>query len=660
MDQFEYKGLEFHYHKSSMRDKVNMAVFKELGYQGTHFLVYIMGEINQKKGYYFDCNQSNISDFLRFELCETDRRKVKFFQSVVDILIKEKVFDQELYETKGILTSIKLQKNFFRATKRRKYTGTEPFPYLYPETIEYIKKIHKIEDQEVPKTDENTADIYDDIMNNITQSDRIDNTIKAVEKQNLNTEFTPNVQDENISSTKNLHDVSKTCTNYVQEKTIQTFDNQVNEPKIAFENVVHDVLHDVNQFTIFEKERVKEKDKVKEKLFFLKTTFFDFYFTANYVCEDSIFLDFEFLQKISDKDFIVDETKKTHPCRNYFMQMHQAFFKIPYLNDKEGNAALKQILVFTEKALEINNLNDYKYIRLLLVWQYILKNWHKLAPSMMQQTSFVGIKNNLNVIFERLKVFELPTDENTQPSSVINTEKHSFLAIWENRFNKILTKHIEHNKHFGDIEQKIMDFLEQNGIENEKLKQKASEIFEYILSNWDKLNDFKRSKIYPNLISHYLPEILIDLKIKKIESSTEIAQKSELFEQFMNVYEQFFTKQCGGILPPANDKYDDAGLKKLIQDFVKMAKDKYPNKSEAELHESSVMGWRYILNDWDKLSNFYKNQIKISQISNNISNIINIQKNGTSKSEIETRTDSITEYGKNLYLDIARMSGQEL
>jgi biotin operon repressor len=108
------------------------------------------------------------------------------------------------------------------------------------------------------------------------------------------------------------------------------------------------------------------------------------------------------------------------------------------------------------------------------------------------------------------------------------------------------------------------------------------------------------------------------------------------FTNFVSVYDKFCKDRIG--VGCKMNGAEGKALKSIIQ-YLKLH---IKGDSQSALVES----WKYILSRWDALDDFYKNQMKLTQINSNLINILNQlknNKNGKSsdlESKIRTRLHS--------------------
>ena len=106
-------------------DELIMRLEARYGCMGAYFVIYIRCMIYDN-GYYLKCDKEIISIICR-KLC--GEISVENALAIIDFLLENAFFDNDMYEKHGILTSLEIQKIWITATKRRK-RDLEALPYL--------------------------------------------------------------------------------------------------------------------------------------------------------------------------------------------------------------------------------------------------------------------------------------------------------------------------------------------------------------------------------------------------------------------------------------------------------------------------------------------------------------------------------------------------
>ena len=135
---------------------------------------------------------------------------------------------------------------------------------------------------------------------------------------------------------------------------------------------------------------------------------------------------------------------------------------------------------------------------------------------------------------------------------------------------------------------------------------------------------------------------------KKEDATASVADRDQLHVEFVKLY-------CDWYLTKIGVKYkfqggEDGNAIKSMKMYIKSS---IQDKTGIEPSDEVVInGWRFILENYDKWDNFYKKQLKISQVNSNLPNIMaNIKGiNGTSResaSDIHARISEIVRGGRS-------------
>lgn len=100
--------------------------------------------------------------------------------------------------------------------------------------------------------------------------------------------------------------------------------------------------------------------------------------------------------------------------------------------------------------------------------------------------------------------------------------------------------------------------------------------------------------------------------------------KTRYYKEMVAIYDSFCKKELG--IPASINGAEGSAMKTITKRLIDIAKYKGHD-------ESGCMGsFEYILSNWDKLDDFTRKQVKLIQISSNLTNIITQLKNGKEKS----------------------------
>jgi hypothetical protein len=70
------------------------------------------------------------------------------------------------------------------------------------------------------------------------------------------------------------------------------------------------------------------------------------------------------------------------------------------------------------------------------------------------------------------------------------------------------------------------------------------------------------------------------------------------------------------------DGMQGKAMKSIIQFLKKQCKKKNSDLDDVELDENVLLSWEYILNNWNKLDDYNRNRVKLSDINSSLSNIL--------------------------------------
>ncbi len=104
---------------------------------------------------------------------------------------------------------------------------------------------------------------------------------------------------------------------------------------------------------------------------------------------------------------------------------------------------------------------------------------------------------------------------------------------------------------------------------------------------------------------------------KKAKASDPAAEPGK-FQEFVSAYFEFH-QRVATVKPMWTGAQGNT-----MKEIIAYLKDNTPDKTE----DSALAGWQFILQHWDRLSNFLKNQITLHAIKRNLPEIIATLKNG--------------------------------
>ena len=109
--------------------------------------------------------------------------------------------------------------------------------------------------------------------------------------------------------------------------------------------------------------------------------------------------------------------------------------------------------------------------------------------------------------------------------------------------------------------------------------------------------------------------------------------KTIYYKEMVAIYDSFCKQELG--IPASINGAEGSAMKVIIKRLIDIAKYK-------GAEDSGCLGsFKYILSNWNKLDDFTRKQVKLIQISSNLTNIITQLKNGTEKRDSSSIADEI-------------------
>lgn len=187
-----------------------------------------------------------------------------------------------------------------------------------------------------------------------------------------------------------------------------------------------------------------------------------------------------------------------------------------------------------------------------------------------------------------------------------NNKIHKSVLASLTKFNLLsILNNYDDNKAFLNPLQRVKDKDKDKAKETDKEKEtetdKTSELITPIVASLNEVGN-----------------ALILQEPKKLAKSRKNNEISSDYNKFVSVYSEFI-KNRG--LPVSISEADGKGLKSIIKYLNSIDSVKTGNKKALDL-------WTYILNNWDKLSQWLQTQIQLRQINSQLPNIIEHLRNG--------------------------------
>lgn len=99
-------------------------------------------------------------------------------------------------------------------------------------------------------------------------------------------------------------------------------------------------------------------------------------------------------------------------------------------------------------------------------------------------------------------------------------------------------------------------------------------------------------------------------------------EKKQAFTEMMAIYYEWFKEKRS--FTPRIDGSDGKALKQIVDYLFTLNEDK----------QGAVDTFRYILDNWDRLSEFYQKGVRLRQINGNLVNIIDFFKNAKNRTGV--------------------------
>ena len=106
----------------------------------------------------------------------------------------------------------------------------------------------------------------------------------------------------------------------------------------------------------------------------------------------------------------------------------------------------------------------------------------------------------------------------------------------------------------------------------------------------------------------------------KVVSKRAKPKTNTLYAKMVDKYDGFCTIHTG--VGSKMDGMQGKAMKSIIQFLKKQCKKKNSDLDDVELDENVLLSWEYILNNWNKLDDYNRNRVKLSDINSSLSNIL--------------------------------------
>ncbi len=106
----------------------------------------------------------------------------------------------------------------------------------------------------------------------------------------------------------------------------------------------------------------------------------------------------------------------------------------------------------------------------------------------------------------------------------------------------------------------------------------------------------------------------------KVVAKRAKPKTNTLYAKMVDKYDDFCTLHTG--VGSKMDGMQGKAMKSIILFLNKQCIKKNKDLTEIELEENVLLSWEYILNNWNKLDDFNRNRVKLSDINSSLSNIL--------------------------------------
>lgn len=124
------------------------------------------------------------------------------------------------------------------------------------------------------------------------------------------------------------------------------------------------------------------------------------------------------------------------------------------------------------------------------------------------------------------------------------------------------------------------------------------------------LSEVRESKVVPKK-----PKSEPKLVVKRAKPTP-----NTIYSKMVEHYDNFCQKHTG--VGSKMDGMQGKAMKSIIVFLEKQCKRKKDNLTKEQLDDNVLLSWEYILKNWDKLDDYNRNRIKLSDINSSLSNIL--------------------------------------
>lgn len=134
------------------------------------------------------------------------------------------------------------------------------------------------------------------------------------------------------------------------------------------------------------------------------------------------------------------------------------------------------------------------------------------------------------------------------------------------------------------------------------------------------------------------------IEIKAPKKKKPKAESDKLYPKMVEEYNQFCIAKMGA--GAKMNALQGKAMKGIMEYLARQVQAKNGNDlTQESLEENILIAWQYILNNWNKVSGYYAEQIKLNQIDSNLPNILMQLKNNQKNKRDDKFISNLNELG---------------
>lgn len=132
-------------------------------------------------------------------------------------------------------------------------------------------------------------------------------------------------------------------------------------------------------------------------------------------------------------------------------------------------------------------------------------------------------------------------------------------------------------------------------------------------------------------------QVINDIPKKKRKK----ADSDKLYPQMIELYDTFCQTRIG--MGAKINAHQGKAMKSIIDYLTNQVRAKKTDATEDELKNQVLLAWKYVLENWGKITGYYAEQIKLNQIDSNLPNLLMQLKNNSKNNRDEKFSSSYEE-----------------